>query len=122
MRRGETVALFSSVPRQIVLGAGIGTWTRACLPHRLPWFHRASPSTTLNETVISTDPDKMMCRGFSVKHKDCLGEVSGVGKRGRVSGGGRRVVCCSFWELVGTVVPENVEGTAASRSICPWRV
>ncbi len=29
--------------------AGIGTWTLKTRSNRLPWFHRASPSTTLNE-------------------------------------------------------------------------
>ena len=28
--------------------------------NRLPWRHRASPSTTLHETVISTDADKLI--------------------------------------------------------------
>ena len=27
---------------------------------RLPWLHRASPSATLHETVVSTDADKLI--------------------------------------------------------------
>jgi hypothetical protein len=27
--------------------------------NRLPWLHRASPSATLHETVVSTDADKL---------------------------------------------------------------
>jgi hypothetical protein len=47
--------LFSSLPgRQEQLAcfrAGIGTWRGRSknFRRRLPWFHRASPSTTLNE-------------------------------------------------------------------------
>ena len=28
--------------------------------NRLPWRHRASPSATLHETVVSTDADKLI--------------------------------------------------------------
>src|SRR5205085_10099126 len=34
---------------------------------RLPWFHRASPSTTLHETVASTDADTLMQERSNVK-------------------------------------------------------
>ncbi|MDB6040457.1 MAG: hypothetical protein JWM99_4298, partial [Verrucomicrobiales bacterium] len=40
--------------------AGFGTWTLESLSNRLPWFHRARPFTTRNETVVSTDTDRMM--------------------------------------------------------------
>jgi len=30
--------------------------------NRLPWCLRASPSTTLHETVISTDADRLMLK------------------------------------------------------------
>jgi len=35
--------------------------------NRLPWCQRASPSTTLYESVKSTDADTMMLNGKSVK-------------------------------------------------------
>src|SRR5579862_4735337 len=33
---------------------------------RLPWYHRASPSTTRNEFVISTNADRLMHRVSAV--------------------------------------------------------
>ena len=35
--------------------------------NRLPWCHRASPSTTRHESVKSTDADKLMQKDKSVK-------------------------------------------------------
>jgi hypothetical protein len=35
--------------------------------NRLPWCHRASPSTTRHESVKSTDADKLMLGWQSVK-------------------------------------------------------
>jgi len=35
--------------------------------NRLPWCHRASPSTTRHESVKSTDADKLMQSGGEVK-------------------------------------------------------
>jgi hypothetical protein len=35
--------------------------------NRLPWCHRASPSTTRHESVKSTDADKLMQIGKTVK-------------------------------------------------------
>jgi len=35
--------------------------------NRLPWCHRASPSTTRHESVKSTDADKMMLNLKTVK-------------------------------------------------------
>jgi len=35
--------------------------------NRLPWCHRASPSTTRHESVKSTDADKLMQNWKSVK-------------------------------------------------------
>jgi hypothetical protein len=36
--------------------------------NRLPWCHRASPSTTLYESVKSTDADKLIQKLKSVKN------------------------------------------------------
>ncbi len=46
--------LFSSLPdgrqeRLACVRAGIGTWRGRLIRRRLPWYLRASPSTTLNE-------------------------------------------------------------------------
>jgi hypothetical protein len=42
-------------------GAGFGTWRcPTCRANRLPWRHRASPSATRHESVVSTDADKLI--------------------------------------------------------------
>jgi len=57
-----------------------GHWIRS---NRLPWLHRASPSATLNETVISTDADTLIssivyvneflefCQVMTLRHCAC---------------------------------------------------
>ncbi len=52
-KRLKHLCLFSSFPEQrralADVQAGFGTCHNERLRYRLPWFHRASPSTTLNE-------------------------------------------------------------------------
>ena len=56
----QPCALFPSFPESLSIRAGIGTWSSQTRCDRLPWFHRASPSTTHDETVddLSTDADR----------------------------------------------------------------
>jgi hypothetical protein len=60
-RRGDkTIALrFSFFPKPMTLELDLAPVTETKFG-RLPWCHRASPSTTLYESVKSTDTDRMM--------------------------------------------------------------
>jgi hypothetical protein len=59
-RRGDkTVVLFSFFPKPMVLELDLAPVIETKF-NRLPWCQRASPSTTLYESVKSTDADRLI--------------------------------------------------------------
>ena len=56
---GIKLVILLIFPKLMMLELELAPALRSKL-NRLPWCHRASPSTTLHETVISTDADKLM--------------------------------------------------------------
>jgi hypothetical protein len=58
--------LFSSFPGPDGSGLDLAPGHWAWRHNRLPWCHGANPSTTLNETVASTDADTLMTDGWNV--------------------------------------------------------
>src|SRR5205823_9134028 len=58
-KRSKIRTLFSFSP-DIMPGLDLAPGHPKRIPGRLPWCHRASPSTTLHETVISTDADRLI--------------------------------------------------------------
>jgi hypothetical protein len=66
-RQGDkTVVLVSFFPKPMMLELELAPVTET-KSSRLPWCLRASPSTTLDESVQSTDADKLIFEGYSVK-------------------------------------------------------
>lgn len=66
-RRGDkTVVLFSFFPKLMMLELELAPVIETKF-NRLPWCQRASPSTTLYESVKSTDADRLMLKWVTVK-------------------------------------------------------
>jgi hypothetical protein len=65
--------LFSSFPAPGGTGVELAPGHWAWRLNRLPWCHRANPSTTLNETVASTDADTLMTDSWHVNGFFCPG-------------------------------------------------
>jgi hypothetical protein len=65
--------LFSSFPAPGGTGVELAPGHWAWRLNRLPWCHRANPSTTLNETVASTDADTLMADSCHVNGFFCPG-------------------------------------------------
>jgi hypothetical protein len=66
-RRGDkTVVLFSFFPKLMMLELELAPVIETKF-NRLPWCQRASPSTTLYESVKSTDADRLIQQVAIVK-------------------------------------------------------
>jgi hypothetical protein len=67
MARGadKTVVLLLIFPKPMMLELELAPGVENKF-NRLPWRHRASPSTTRHESVKSTDADKLVLKWHSV--------------------------------------------------------